>query len=1018
MAGPASDFQLPSASFFNIYADAPLAPLASLNAPLAPLAPASPSLPGGPCNYVDLTPGASGQKCGCRRFWSRASFAASERDSPARFPPGLANGYDTQAPWCMCSHHACFHDDARESQTPVPNASASYIPTNGQENEPPRTNREPLTPVVLDPCFDLAHSAAQEMDPNVATNIDSFSRELGQDPRLGELAEPSLPDTLAWAGLIPSDPKPPSSLPPIPSQCLMPSQPSSTTSSARIAYLKPFGGKGLHTLSGARSKLREPLQEQMNVPEPRDEDTVEHDTDPSVDDGQTVANTPQSTRHKYAVDELDQSPAPRINRGALSLLSNTVRAHEQRIEDLESISFSAAAHDACHEKHDHADLRATELELRVEEVERMLNDNASHASIGYSRSRHERTERIDDATASIVSGSTNAGSYIMDRADLQRELETLKSRLYQLQGFSSFPSLTQHWEVEVVFLPFPLKNVWLESRDFGSLRLSHGNPTEADLWTQMPSSPEPLSPGFSDWVGPEIESDWLLGRACAPDNMIGQRLRSRGLVKNVTIRGPDARSVQEAMSTAFGTLFRTFSRMQANVHHGSTIHPRVAKFLGLQSPWVPLRKIHKDSRLHFLTPAEMVTPVSWDVQFLASSVVMKAHDIHRLFITHPEAYLQDQHAYENGWTWQRLRELSRVYADSQNSQEILEGDAKEECWAWNTILDTPLAANSHHMRAHVGQASAQDYSRPWSTVYSSRNGFADVAATASQLATRRYNLTTKSPSPFPERRASKTPRIRTVSMPPALPALVSPAIAKRRITPNGPPNERYSSPRPARVVPIAALAKRRSTRSPSLRPRLNRFTPRWSTSSPSPVPEMLVPRGTTPFYATPHSNAPAVDARVHRGDMDVVDDDIDFDPDATESGVDSGSDIDVYEDEAIANYHLEGETDDDDSSMEDFAYDSYQAPSHESWQDGQGPEDEPWPGIEDVENRDPDATIRLGDDAMTDVSAGSHPTAINTDEHETQSQASSGPSEYPSNEPPWGIGGEDQEPNARALESK
>ncbi|KAI1161178.1 hypothetical protein F5B18DRAFT_459330 [Nemania serpens] len=1006
MAGPTPDFQLPSASFFNIYADAPLA-LPS---------PASPSLPGGPCNYVDLTPGASGQKCGCRRFWSRTSFAGSERESSVRFPPVYVNAYDTQAPWCMCSHHACFHDDARDSQTPTPNPVAASIRVGGQENERPKANREPLTTVIMDPYFDLAPSAGQEMDLNAAANPDFLSREHGQDARPGEIAEPSLPDTLAWASLIQSEPNQPGSLPPIPSQCLMPSQPSSTTSSARMAYLKPFGGKGLHTLSGARSKILEPLQERSHVPEPEDEDGLGHDTDRSVDDGQTVANTPQSTRHKYAVEAVDQSPAPRINREAFSLLSNTVQAHEQRIEDLEGISFTAAAHDACYEKHDQADLRVTELEFRVEEVERILNDNASHTSAGYSRSRHGR---IDDATASVASGSTNTGSYTMGRAELQMELDTLKSQLHQLQGFSYFPSPAQPWEVEVVFLPFPLKNVWSESRDFGSLRLSHGNSTEPDPWTQMPSSPEPLSPGFSDWAGPEIDSDWLLGRACAPDNMIGRRLRSRGLVKNVAIRGRDARSVQEAMSQAFGTLFRTFSRMQANVHHGSTIHHRVTKFLGLQSPWVPLRKIHRDSRLHFLTPAEMVTPVAWDVQFLVSSVVMKAHDVHRLFITHPEAYLQDQHAYENGWTWQRLRELSRVYADSQSSQEILEGDAKEECWTWNTILDAPPAANSHVLRAQEEQASAQDHWRPMSTVSSSRHVSADVAATTSQLVTQRRDRPAQSAAPIPERRASTPHRIRTVSMPPALSASVSPAITKRRIMPYGHPNARHVSPRPARAAPIAALAKRRSTRSPSLRPRLNRFTPRWSTSSPSPVPEMLVPRGTTPFYATPHSNAPAVDTRLGRGGVDVLDDDIDFD--FADSGAESGSDIDVYEDEVVVNYkgdRLERGADDDDSSMADLGHGSSQTQSHESWQDGQGPEDEPWPGIEDVENRDPDVAIHVGDDAMTDVSAGSRLTAVNADEHETQSQASSGPSEYPSNEPPWAISGRDQESNSRAFKSK
>ncbi|KAI1123955.1 hypothetical protein F5Y10DRAFT_40780 [Nemania abortiva] len=977
------------APFFNIYTDAPLA----LN---------SPSLPGGPCNYVDLTPGAGGHKCGCRRFWSRTSFGAPERGTPLGYPPGFATGYEDQASWCMCSHHACFHDDARDGQTPVANPVVASIHTNGQENERPKANREPLTPVMPDLSLNFARSLGQDVDFNAAFNFSSFSsfsHEHGGDARPSEVAEPSLPDTLAWASHAQSEPNRAGSLPPIPSQCLMPSQPSSTTSSARIAYLKPFSGQGLQTLSGVKSKVLDPLQERSNVAQPGDEDTDEHDADQSADDGQTVMNTPQSTRHRDDVTDTPggQSPIPRINREAFYLLSNTVQGHEKRIEDLENISFSAAAHDLCHEKHDHADLRVTELESRVEEFERILNDSASHIS---------RHERIDDATASVVSVSTSTGSYIMDRAELQNEVQTLKTKLSQLQGISSFPSPAQPWEVEVVFLPFPLKNIWLESRDFGSQRLSHGSSAEADLWTQLPNSSEPQSPGFSDWAGPEDDSDWLLGRACAPDNMIGQRLRSRGLVKNVTVCGPDARSVQQAMSDAFGTLFRTFSRLQANVHHGSTIHHRVTKFLGLQSPWVPLRKLHKDSRLRFLTPAEMVTPVTWNVQFLTSSVIMKSHGVHRLFITHPEAYLQDLHAYENGWTWQRLRELSRVYADSQSSQEILEGDAKEECWVWNNLLDEPPPAESHIARMQAVQASAQEHWRDRSALSSSRDVFTDARATTPSFATRRSGSRARTPTVAQERRASNPLRIRTASVPPALQALVSPAITRRRTAPYGHPNDRYVSPQPSRAAQIAAQAKHRSTRSPSLRPRINRYTPRWSTSSPSPMPEVLVPRGKSPFYATPYSNAPFIDTRPGRGGVDVLDDDdIDFDFDAAESG----SDIDVYDDEAAGNNNSEqseSDADDDDSSMVDLGHDSENSQPQGLSQDRQVPEDD-WSGCEDIENRDPDVSIHIDEDAMVDDDddddddddAGRGLMATSPDEHDIKSQGSSVPSEYPSNQP-------------------
>ncbi|KAI8624461.1 hypothetical protein F5Y19DRAFT_316182 [Xylariaceae sp. FL1651] len=1011
MAGSAPDFQFPNASFFNIYTDAPLVTSSS-------------SLPSGPCNYVDLTHGANGQKCGCRRFWSRGLPGRPDRSSPTGFPPGFANGYEDQTTWCMCSHHACFHDDVRDGQASIPSSVVAPIHAKDQENERPRTNREPLTPVMPDLSSKLPHPTGPHMDLNTFINPATFSVHEEVITRTGDVAEPSrelsLPDTLGWASLIQSEPDQANLLPPIPSQCLMASQPSSTTSSARIGYLKPFSGKGLQTLSGVKSKILEPLREKSHTMEPQDEDTAEPDTDQSLDDVQTVTNTPRSSRHVDITEGQDQSPAPGVHREAFHLLSNTVHGHEQRIGNLESISFSAAAHDSCYEKHEQTDLRVTELESRVEEVEKILNDTASNAS-GYSRSR--RTG-IDDAASSVVSVSTSTGSYIMDRAELHSELQALRAQLSQLQGLSSFPSPIRPWEVEVIFLPFPLKNIWLESRDFGSQRLSCGSTVDTDPWMQLPnSSPilEPQSPSLSDWAGPEVESDWLLGRACAPDNTIGQRLRSRGLVKNVTVCGPDARSVQQAMSEAFGTLFRTFSRMQANVHHGSTIHHRVTKFLGLQSPWVPLRKIHKESRLRFLTPAEMVTPVSWDVQFLASSVVMKSQNVQRLFITHPEAYLQDQDAYENGWTWQRLRELSRVYADSQSSQEVPEGDAKEECWAWNTVLDgqSSSAASSQVLSL---QETAQPNWRAISTL-ESRDVFTDARATTPSLATRLSSSRAQSPAVLRERRASKPPQIRTASVPPALQALVSPAHAKRRVTSFVHPYERHVSPQTTRTGQVAALAKRRSTRSPSLRPRWNRYTPRWSTASPSPMPEVLGPRATTPFYATPYSNAPFVDTRPNRGGA-VVDDNIDFNFDASESS----SDIDVYDDETDEDNgdgNINSEEDDDDSSMADLGTGPHQTQSQESWQDGQvpgAPEDEVWPGIEDAENRNPTydpgagVVIRIDDDAMTDGDISDELATTKTEEHDTQSQGSSVPSEYPSNQPPWVTSGREQE--FRVFEDK
>ncbi|KAI2606161.1 uncharacterized protein GGS25DRAFT_523828 [Hypoxylon fragiforme] len=987
MAGSIPELTFPNSPFFNIYNDAPT----TQN---------SPNLPSGPCNFVDLTHGANGPKCGCRRFWSRATISRSGAGSPTgtslafsnRFSSGNINGLVDETAWCMCSHHACFHDDIRDTQPPVAIPANTDVVNNGQENE--RPSRGPLTPVVSDlPSFKMP--APSPLDPNMdlytfndAASLSSCPLGMGNalpNEMVATAPEPSIPDTMSWADLIQSGPDEGGLLPPIPSQCLMSSQPSSTTSSARIGYLRPFAGKGLQTLSGVKSRLGEPpLEQDDDETQPQEEEIVAHSVDHSVDDdddGQTVANTPRPCDHADITETHDLSPfGP--DRGPLRELSDAVQGHERRLDRLENPSISVIGHDVCDEKHDQTDLKITELETRVEEVEKMINDNSSQIS-----SHRPRPVGFGVSTSSVASVSTVGSEYIASRAELFSQLQVLRSQLGQLQGLSSFPSHARPWEVEVVFLPFPLKSVWMETHDFASQHPSNGGSVEPDHWTQLPNSAsfDFESPDISDWAGPELESDWLLPRACAPGRTIEQRLKSRGLVKNVTIRGSDARSVQQAMSEAFGTLFRTFSRMQANVYHGSTEHHRVSKFLGLQSPWIPLRKIHKDSRLRFLSPPEMVTPATWDVAFLRSSVVMKATGIQRLFITHPEAYLQDQDAYDNGWNWQRLRELSRVYADSQSSQEVPEADAMEDCWAWNDTLDEHATSTRTSQSLSLRHAAQ----RNWRASVCSQGLRAGTIGLSPSLGTRRSVSRTKSPALLKERHTSKPPYIRTTSMPPAAVPLVSPAQTKRKVPSYVYPFDRRPSPQIIRVAPTTAYAathaKRRNTRSPSARPR---NTPRWSTASPSPMGEAFVARGTTPFYATPYSNAPVYETRPGRSV--VIIDDVDDDMGESGSGTDHEDGGDGYMDED-EDEDADDTSENNDSPMIDM---THPGNSQESWQDGQlpGPEDEPWPGIEDAENRDPDLgiSIHIDDDAMTDA-----------DDFENDSQKSSVPSEYPSTQRAW-----------------
>ena len=855
MAAAPYDSSLPGNSFaFEIYNDAN-----SLRTP-------APTLPGGPCNYTDQTL----PRCGCRRFWSRALFSGGGFQD---------NAAANLAEVCMCSHHACFHEDVQPGQA-QPGAMAANA--GGQENQRPVTNREPLSPIQdfatlhMPPSFASLDFNRLDFQTSLsAPRMEAATPCQVEDARPGQ--DSPLPDTYnSWGDMIRTQAGHSNGLPPFPAQCLMSSQPPpSTASSSQARYLMPFAGKGLQTLSGARAHKPDALRLEQEDVDARVE-TIQEPPVTAPDSGSRGGSTPKAT-HSQTHSAL--SPES----GTFQKLADRVETHEQRLDRIERASFSVAGHDDCHDRHEHVDLRVTELESRVEEVEKILNDNGSIAG-------SKRTARLDgaadDATASVVSVSTNATARASNRAEVYTQLQALQAQVEQLQA-AALPSYTKPWDLEVVFLPFPLKGIWMSAREFPSQRRSIGS--NVDEWTQMPntisrSTPDPQSPKFQDWPGQGPESTWLLPRAFVAGRIIDQRLNSRGLIKTVSVRGPDARSVQLAIHEAFEDVLRISSNTSSRLGHPSD-YP-VGEFLGLRQSWVPLRKLHKDSRLRFLTPAEMATPALWNFTFLFSSVVMKATGVQRLYITQPEAYLQDHplghHAFEAGWTWQKLRQLSRVYPDSQSSADVPEADALEACWAWDDRLDEPPSVSASTVS--LRQSHLQRVSRRSSTEPSSQQFYTGVQSPI--LSNPSGFVRAQSPLVQRERKGSWPPHLRTGSVPPVSPALLSPAQSRRRVSSHAvsaTPYERRSSPFvPARSSPrpsprlgasvsapisTGAVPKRRfRTRSPSLAPR---NTPRWSRTSMSRSPS-LAPGGlygyhedqvrgqrhTTPFYyATPHSEA-------------------------------------------------------------------------------------------------------------------------------------------------------------------
>lgn len=811
-----------------------------------------------------------------------------------------------------------------------------------------------------------------------------------------------------------------------------------------MRYLRPFHGVGLNTLSSV-TPAKESAQAGQGSDATPKTNPDGHDDAITVPSG---AATPIPGPSQGKPSNLGVSiSSPSHNDDALRNLSDAVEDHSQRLDKLETGSIYYTAHEECSDKHDVTDLRVTELETRMDDAERRLNDDT--ASIVSSR---RITQRDDDATVSDVSLSSNATVRAAERAALASQLEALQARVNQL-GASSLPSYTSPWELEVVFLPFPLKGIWLEAQDFKSPRPSGGR----DEWTPGPNTnsratPEPQGlASYDEWVGQG--TGWLLPRACAPGRLIDQRLKSRGLIKKVQVRGADARSVQIAIGIAFQDILR-MSTHPASPKSPCGSDTRVHRFFGLQQSWVPLRKVHKDSRLRFLSPPELLTPTLWTATFLMDSVVMKATGMHRLYITQPEAYLQDNHSLNfiganSGWTWQKLRELDRVYADSQTSNgsfEVPEADALEEYWAFNARFDEPPSSRQSVMSLQQSHEKAVNMSR---TTDGSTEQFFTVPSHPSMSMMSPVMARGQSPFTQRERQRSRPPFVRTGSMPPvSAPTVHSPARSSRRMSSfaimppvGGPSYQRHPSPlvtgRPsprlslvsnAPAVAMVTKHRHRNTRSPSLR---LHNTPRWSnrsySRSPSVIPmpfqhalheqPMRGDRRPTPMaYMTPYSNAPpeyppqglhpSRSYHVH-GDDELMDFDDDrgssTDPYGEESDGDmpdeDDPDVDVYEDEADMLDDLESGSDGQHHPTGHLQHHR----AHNQSSQPRGPEDIPWRGIED--------NMSGGEDLDTLEIDGDE------DNADDRSDVSSQPSEYPSTQRAWRVpAGSDGREMTRALE--
>ncbi|CAK7562777.1 MAG: hypothetical protein SEPTF4163_000630 [Sporothrix epigloea] len=488
----------------------------------------------------------------------------------------------------------------------------------------------------------------------------------------GPSADHLVPDTLSWDPYgMPVRNEAPVSMsssiqtthnhpgPPLPKQP-PPSVATTTSFSSQSHYMRPFAGRGLQTLT-----------------------QVQHEPAPALS-GSSLRALPGKKAATSSFRALEPG----------SIHMTRLNKPENRSFCASTISIPASSvvtqnHEECIERYDHMDMRVTELESRLGEVERYQsrNDNDTSTvvtgSIMSASTSEASLSRIASAACCTPSAAMTTDPCVLS------ELRALQEHVSLLQQ-AALPTPSQPWLIEVVYLPFPLKGIWVEAGQFGpseavasaaavQRRQRWATPTSVDYdgedeWKQMAELPE---------------TPWLLPRACVPDRDIDRRLRSRGLVQKVSVRGPDAHSLHMAMVAAFGSLLRLMSSKNATAASKdpgrSSSISLVSQFLGLQQSWVPLRKVHKESRLRLLKRSEMLTPALWNANFIKASVIMKATGLHRLFVTQPGAYLQNRDAYTSACSWQKLRELPQVHAELETGARGV-GDA---CWAWNSRLDEP-----------------------------------------------------------------------------------------------------------------------------------------------------------------------------------------------------------------------------------------------------------------------------------------------------------------------------------------
>lgn len=639
----------------------------------------------GKCYFRDLASGKDAPICGCRYFYADDTRGIQTDSALGR--PLVAS-----PTWCFCGHHVCFHDQGKRERlvqrTAVSRLLSRLDGRVSPEQSPlavPRTIRpgggieRQRTPIGLHHHRTTLHGVPHLQKPFVPASKsgvpalqDQISRDTGFQTRL-----PYGPHT-SYHTTQPAYHYPHS----VRRQCH-----GGTSTSGNILDHRSIPQNDTYR-SATTSRLL-PLHEDIlqsvtelattpSLPGTPVTRSFQHQNSPALDATifDPAGQLQPSVTHRQSRATSTSQPTPAREpslratlRHVQSFSAPDTRASlaelSSRLDALESASFSHTCVDDLQDRFEAIDGHICELHARYEELE-----------------RQRVVERSEDASETV----RLSGCHVEEKVDF------LEQRVQRLEHTSS-PSRVEPWELEVIFLPWgrELRNIWVTNNDVDSRVAT------------MPAS----ATAMQDWR--QDSTNWLFPRACGPtgrlSGIVYARLQSRGLVQSITVTSNGARALQEQLATAFAgfvphlKLFHSSSYMVPSKGAGS----EGSSYLGLQVQFVPLRKIHKSSRLRFLSTAELATPTLWTCDFLDASVFMKIPSIglRRLFVTQPSAYLQPSGnaSGHHDWSWQRLRELPRVRHSKVDSlpETVDEADAREDCWKWNSRLDPPLSASTSFM---------------------------------------------------------------------------------------------------------------------------------------------------------------------------------------------------------------------------------------------------------------------------------------------------------------------------------